>query len=73
MGSLRRRRPHPSLPGHRPTSHTDNEDAQHANEVLDPSLATVLALFYDLRKRILGLAIAPPGLIAAQRARRSPT
>lgn len=68
---LRGRRPHASLPGNRPPSHTNNKDAKHADNVLDPSLASILTLLHNLSQRIFRLALAATGsLISAQRARR---
>lgn len=64
-------RPHPRLPGNGPPSHSNDKDPNHANHVLDPRLAPVLALLHNLRQRIFSLTLAPK--CAAHRARRSPS
>lgn len=72
MTLQRRRRPHASLPSHCPPRHTDHKDTQNTEEVLNPRLAPILVLLYNLRERVLSLAFAPTSgsLVAAQRTRR---
>lgn len=70
---LRRRRPHPSLPGDRPPRGTNSEDPENAEGIFDPRLAAILVLFDDLRQRVLDLAFPPASpLVPARGARRPP-